>query len=355
MRHQDQFAEFRLGPVQVVPAVPVRLEELHLLVQLFHAAGDLHQPAHDRLQTLRSHAQLFEQCGRLPLADDDFPPDRLALGLGEAAIEVEVEIVRRLLHQVLDRRQVMRHPAKNLLLADILGFRGSQRALERQFSGDDLFQNLQGLGHREVTFHHPATVPLAAHLDLLGEINLAVAGEEGDVAHLAEIHPHRIARRQHARGRFVERRRVVIDRRGGGTDLHFRTQVGRRVDLGPHDIDQFEFSVLECDNQIVDHLRAAALIGQVGVHIVKREMALLLSLLQQTLQRLFEGMHSPLPFFRYKTKRTSLYGRCSDDPRSACGMTRRTTRPPSVTPVRNVLPGQSCPLPPMLRVLNTSL
>ena len=48
-----------------------------------------------------------------------------------------LEVLDVLLHQVLERLQVVRHPLEDLVLLQVLGQRDLDRAVERQLAGVD--------------------------------------------------------------------------------------------------------------------------------------------------------------------------------------------------------------------------
>ncbi len=78
------------------------------------------------------------------------------------------------------------------LVGLILGRADFHRPVERQIAVVDLLQNLHRALKAVVAFEHLAAENLARDLDLLRQRDFLLAGEQGDFAHLREIHPHRI-------------------------------------------------------------------------------------------------------------------------------------------------------------------
>ena len=118
-----------------------------------------------------------------------------------------------------------------------------------------------------------------ALLDALGEGDLALAREEGDLAHLAEVEPDRVLGAADRPRREVDApvgRLVVVD-------------LGRRLDLGGQAdalgrVDQLDVHGAEHQHDVVELIEGDDVRGQGVVDLVVGEEALLLPLRDQLVQ-----------------------------------------------------------------------
>ena len=97
-----------------------------------------------------------------------------------------------------------------VLLADLRRRGDLQRAVEGEVA---LARTSSGSGRaaqREAGVEDLLAVPLAGHLDLLGEADLLLAGEQRDLAHLREVHADRVVDLLRPRPVEEEGRIVVI-------------------------------------------------------------------------------------------------------------------------------------------------
>ena len=95
-------------------------------------------------------------------------------------------------HQVGEGGQVVRHPAEDLVLLQVLGDGDLHGPVEGQLAVVDLLEDVDDQAEGVVALQDLAAEPLAGDLDLLGQADLLVAGEQGDLAHLRQVHPDRV-------------------------------------------------------------------------------------------------------------------------------------------------------------------
>jgi len=120
-----------------------------------------------------------------------------------------------------------------------------------------------------------------AFLDALGQRDLALARQEGDLPHLAQVEPHRVLRAAH-------RPRRQVDAPVGGVIL---VSLGRRLDLGRETdalgrVHQFDVHGAEHQHDVVELIQRDHVGGQGVIDLVVGEEALLLPLRNQLVQLL---------------------------------------------------------------------
>ena len=211
-----------------------------------------------------------------------------------ALADVRPEVAVVALHQVGQRRQVVRHPAEDLVLLQVLGHRDLDRPVERQLAVVDLLEHVDDQGQREVALEHLAAEPLAGDLDLLGQADLLVAGQERDLAHLGQVHPDRV----------VDPPRDLVEVLGGQlavvlvdrlvdqlVGLVVEVARGEQARLGLVLVDQLDAHLVERLEQAVDLLGATRLVGQVVVDLVEGQEAAALAQVEERLEALVQLFH----------------------------------------------------------------
>ena len=92
-------------------------------------------------------------------------------------------------HRVEVQRDAL---ADRALVGLVLGGADLHRAVERQIAVVDLLEDLDRALKAVVDLQHLRAENLAGDFDLLGQRDFLLAGEQRDLAHLREVHPHRI-------------------------------------------------------------------------------------------------------------------------------------------------------------------
>ena len=188
----------------------------------------------------------------------------------------------------------MRHPAENLLLLQVLGHRHLDGPVERQLALVDLLQDIDDQGQGEVAFEDLAAEPLAGDLDLLGQADLLVAGQERDLAHLGQVHPDRVVDPPRDLievfdGQFAV---VVVDRLiDEFIGLVIGVTRGEEARLGLVLVDQLDAQLVERLEQAVDLLGTTRLIGQVVVHLIEGQESTTLAQVEERLEALVQLVH----------------------------------------------------------------
>ncbi len=92
-----------------------------------------------------------------------------------------------------DRPQILRNSLPDRALVGlILGGADLHRPIERKVAVINLLQNIDRSLDAVIAFKHPAAENLACDFNLLRKVNFLLAGEQGDFAHLRQIHANRI-------------------------------------------------------------------------------------------------------------------------------------------------------------------
>ncbi len=189
----------------------------------------------------------------------------------------------------------MRHPAEDLVLLEVLGDRHLDGAVERELALVDLLEDVDDQGQGEVALEHLAAEPLAGDLDPLGQVDLLVAGEQRDLAHLGEIHPDRVV---DAPGDLVEVLGrelgfLVVGRLLDDLVIGLVVQVagGEQAALGLILVDQLDAHLVEGLEQAVDAFGARRLVGQIVIDLVERQEAATFAQFEERLEALIQLVH----------------------------------------------------------------
>ena len=272
-RREHQIAEFLAHVGTVVAGHVASLHQPQAPLEIVHAARHATEQFHQRLHPPRPQAQLFDEHQRLATAAAK-PYPGVAGRLGRRlATDQQAEVGLVLLDQVFERLQVVGHPRLDLLLRQSFGERDLDRAIKRQLPLVDATERLDGGLQRIRAAQDGAAEPLACDLDPLGQRDLLGPGEQRDLSHLRQVHPNRIV----AGVRRCRRDRLVTARLcrpwlGGRRCRHgdLLARFGRRVD-------QFDPLLLERHQEAVDFFGVDGFVGEVGVDLIKREIALCLA------------------------------------------------------------------------------
>jgi hypothetical protein len=294
--HEHQVLEFllKVGAVLLAAAAQPVLFQLH--EQLAHPGGDLLQPLHQGLDLLGADRQLLDQGDRLAPAVLQAQAQRPAGELVAARPDVAPEVAVVAAHQEFERLQVVRHPAEDLVLLQVLGHRDLHRAVEGQLAAVDLLEDVDDQAQRVVALQDLAPEPLAGDLDLLGQADLLVAGQQRDLAHLRQVHADRVV---DAPGDLVEVlggefavvlvvARLVDEVLGLVVGVGARGQQAR---LGLLLVDQLDAHLVEGFEQAVDLLRAAGLVGQIVIDLVECQETTPLAQVEERLEALVQLFH----------------------------------------------------------------
>ena len=95
-------------------------------------------------------------------------------------------------HQMVQRPQVRRkHLQQSRFLPDV-DHRNLDRAIQSQSAVADVLQQTDGSLQNVVAGQHAIAKVAAATLDAAGHGHLFLAVEQGNLAHLHQVHPHRV-------------------------------------------------------------------------------------------------------------------------------------------------------------------
>jgi len=84
------------------------------------------------------------------------------------------------------------HAPQDLVLLEVLGDGDLHGAVEGELAGVDLLQDVDHEAQGVVALEDLAAEAAAGDLDPLGQLDLLVAGQEGDLAHLGQVHADRV-------------------------------------------------------------------------------------------------------------------------------------------------------------------
>ncbi len=153
-----------------------------MLEELLHQRGDLAGPQRELFQQLDAAAAAA--------ADGEAKLFLFLLGLG-AAKAVPVGVVPR--QHLADGAQVQRDTlADGPLVGHPLVGADLHRPVEGEVPIIDLLEDLDGALKAVVALEHLGPEDLAGDFDLLGQGDFLLAGEQGDLAHLGQVHPDRV-------------------------------------------------------------------------------------------------------------------------------------------------------------------
>ena len=212
---------------------------------------------------------------------------RLAL---DAAMDQPVEVAPVLLGKALQRGEVVRHPAHDLLLRQPLGQGDLDRPVEGEDAAVHLVQDGQGVLHRQGAADHRAAESLSRDLDLFRQGDFLFPRKQGDFRHLREVEADRVAaplrRLRRGRGGLARRFARGKPRRGGLVRVGLLANVvellcGRLVD-------QVDPLFLQGDQQVVELVGIDFFVGQVIVDFIVGQVALRFPPSNQLLQILVE-------------------------------------------------------------------
>ena len=162
----------------------------------------------------------------------------------------------------------MRHPPQDLVLLEVLGDRDLDSPIEGEITLVDLLEHVDDQGQGEVALEHLAAELFAGDLDLLGEVDLLFPGEQGNLAHLGQVHANRIV--DSSRDVFEVLGRelgfLVLEGLLGQVVVGLVIQISRGQQAGFRLVlvDQLDAHLVERLEQAVDALGARRLVGQIG-------------------------------------------------------------------------------------------
>ncbi len=235
-------------------AAAVALQCLDLLFQFVHLRRHLLQLLHQRLDFLRADGQLLDERDGLAAADTQGAAELALVALVGARIEDAGEVFLILLHQVFERLQIVRHALKDLVLFQVLRQRHLDGAIEGQFAGVNALEGIDDLAQRSVAFEDFAAEALAGDFDLLGQGDFLLALEQGDLAHLRQVHAHRI----------VDAPAVILVEEADvefGADLVVEHGAAALALLGLRLVDQLDTLIFQQDEELIDLFGVGVVIG----------------------------------------------------------------------------------------------
>ena len=200
--------------------------------------------------------------------------------------------------------QVVRHPPQDLVLFQVLGDRHLDGAVEGELAVVDLLEDIDDQGQGEVALEHLAAEPLAGDLDPLGQVDFLLAGQEGDLAHLGQIHADRVVDPPRDLVEVFGRELgfLVLQRLLGEVVVGLVIEVARgeqaafRLVL----VDQLDAHFVERFEQAVDALGARRLVGQIVVDLVERQKAATFAQIEKRFEALVQLVH-PKSSLTHKT------------------------------------------------------
>ncbi len=171
---------------------------------------------------------------------------------------------------MLERLQVVGHPRLDLLFGQSFGERDLDRAIERQLPLVDAAERFHRGLHRIGAAKDRAAEPLAGDFDLLGKRDFFGPRQQRDLGHLGQVHADRIIAgvRRRRCDRLVAAR--LRSTRLGGR----RCRRGNLLARLGRSVYEFDSLLLERDQEAVDLLRVNRFVGEVGVDLIERQIAL---------------------------------------------------------------------------------
>ena len=115
--------------------------------------------------------------------------------------------------QSLQRPQVVRQAADDLIFFQTIRHRNLNRAVERKLPSIDLLQSLVSFDQHVVIFQQLGPETPTSFFDAFGKFDFLPPRQQRDFAHLRQIHPHRVIGPGFT---FVDRQQFV-----GTIQLHF--------------------------------------------------------------------------------------------------------------------------------------
>ncbi len=189
----------------------------------------------------------------------------------------------------------MRHPPEDLVLLEVLGHRHLDGAVERKLALVDLLEDVDDQGQGEVALEHLAAEPLAGDLDLLGQVDLLVAGQERDLAHLGQIHPDRVVDAPRDLVEILGRQLgfLVLQRLLDQIIVGLVIEVarGEEATLRLVLVDQLDAHLVESLEQAVDAFGARRLVRQIVVHLVEGQESATFAQFEERLEALIQLVH----------------------------------------------------------------
>ena len=148
------------------------------------------------------------------------------------------------LQQRVQRPQVGGQAAENLVLLQLIGHRDLHGAIEGQFALVDAAQHLEGRLHHVVALQHLAAEPGPGELDLPGQGHFLLAAQQGDLAHLRQVHAHRI----------IRPRLVLFDAFQEAVDVDVQVQVEVGAEFRDLVGEFFHVRIVEVDDRVFGQL-----------------------------------------------------------------------------------------------------
>ena len=157
-----------------------------------HPLGDFAQLVQQRLQALRPQIQFLHQPHGPIAAAHQATPGLVPFGKRRTAANGDAEIDAVETQQMCQRFQVRGQPPQDALLHRRVGHRNFDRAIEPQCAVAHLFQQGRRALQHEIAGQHVVAESAASIFDALCRFDFFVPREQRNLAHLHQVHPHRV-------------------------------------------------------------------------------------------------------------------------------------------------------------------
>ena len=269
-------------PLQMPTLISGRLQILqtfNLLVQLGHPRRNLLQTLHARLQPLSPQTEFFQQCHAAATTFLQTLLYRSAILSRQSPGLQQLVVLTVPPTHVRNRCQIDRHPPQNLLLLKAFRHRHLDCAVKGQLAAMHPLQCFMAVIQSILCGQQCAAKTTPSHLDLLRQKDLFLAGEQWNLTHLTQIHPNRILRTT----------TLVVNSDFLLAFLPHHKRNRRRSHLGVRY--QLNVQLFQADDQVVQMHRIGRLVRQIGIHLRKRQLAVLQTGFDQRSQTFIKTTH----------------------------------------------------------------
>ncbi len=217
-------------------------------LELVDAMAELLERLDHRLDPLGAQTEFLDEVDGPPPPPSQPPPRRAALRRRTRLARGQVEVVPVPLQQRFQRPQIRGQAAENLVLFQLVGHRDLHRAVKRQVALVDPPQDLYRRLHDVVALQYLAAELGPRLFDLLRQRDLFPPREQGNLAHLRQVHAHRI----------VRPRVVLVDAFQEAVDVHVEIKAVQFGSQLGHVANEIIIGVVEGGHrvigQLVDHV-----------------------------------------------------------------------------------------------------
>jgi len=202
---------------QPSPGFPVLFgsaQPFDLRFDLVQSAEELLEQADAVLDPLRPQAEFLDQTHGATATTGQRLPRLTATPLRGALAQRRLPVVLVPTQQYRQRPQVVRQATEDLFFLQVVGNRNLNRTIERQLATMHFAERFEGFHQHVVVFQQLRPEPAACFFDPLGQFDFLTAGQQRDLAHLRQIHSHRVVRPRFA---VIKPRQQFV----GTLQLHF--------------------------------------------------------------------------------------------------------------------------------------